>query len=67
MAGPGTPSVPDLAALGVARVSLGSAVAQAAYATARRATEHLLSTGTYDPVSDAIPFPELNSLLTARR
>lgn len=67
MAGPGTPSVPDLAALGVARVSLGSSVAQAAYATARRTTEHLLTTGTYAPVDDAIPFPELNSLLSAAR
>lgn len=39
MAGPGSPNIAQLAGLGVARVSLGSGVAQAAYETARRAAD----------------------------
>ncbi|MEZ0091118.1 2-methylisocitrate lyase-like PEP mutase family enzyme [Streptacidiphilus sp. EB129] len=64
LAGPGAPSVPELAKLGVARVSLGSAVAEAAYAVVRNATAELLATGTYDAVSDALPYGDLNSLMS---
>ncbi|MDT0440049.1 MULTISPECIES: isocitrate lyase/phosphoenolpyruvate mutase family protein [Streptomyces] len=63
MAGPGAPAVAELGALGVARVSLGSGVAQAAYAAARRAALGLYRSGTYDSLTDAIPFPDLNGLL----
>ncbi|MGW5353189.1 isocitrate lyase/PEP mutase family protein [Streptomyces sp. NPDC004031] len=66
MAGPGAPSVAELGALGAARVSLGSGVAQAAYAAARRATAELLGDGTYGTLTDAIPFPELDGLFTLR-
>ncbi|MFD8598976.1 isocitrate lyase/phosphoenolpyruvate mutase family protein [Kitasatospora sp. NPDC059646] len=64
MAGPGTPPVSDLAALGVARVSLGSGVAQAAYAAARHAALGLYGTGDYESLRQAIDYPELNSLFT---
>ncbi len=64
MAGPGAPPVAELAALGVARVSVGPALAQAAYATTRRAARELLADGTYGAMADAIPFPEMNALLT---
>ncbi|MFD7496574.1 isocitrate lyase/phosphoenolpyruvate mutase family protein [Streptomyces sp. NPDC059832] len=64
MAGPGTPTVAGLGALGVARVSLGSGVAQAAYAAARRAAQELFGTGTYDTLAEGIAFPELNALLS---
>ncbi|MEU9236426.1 isocitrate lyase/PEP mutase family protein [Streptomyces subrutilus] len=63
LVGPGAPSVAELGALGVARVSLGSWVAEAAYAVVRRATEELVSTGTYGPLAGSLPYGELNSLL----
>ncbi|MEV3858231.1 isocitrate lyase/phosphoenolpyruvate mutase family protein [Streptomyces sp. NPDC050095] len=63
MAGPGAPSVADLGRAGAARVSLGSAVAQAAYAAARRAAEELLGSGTYEAVAGGIDFSDLNGLL----
>ncbi|MFD6415219.1 isocitrate lyase/phosphoenolpyruvate mutase family protein [Streptomyces sp. NPDC060194] len=67
MAGPGAPKVAELGALGVARVSLGPAVAQAAYAAARRAAHDLYGTGGYDTVADGIPFPDLDALLAEQR
>ncbi|WP_447034779.1 isocitrate lyase/PEP mutase family protein [Streptomyces sp. DSM 118878] len=66
MACPGAPSVAELGALGVARVSLGSGVAQAAYAAARRAAQDLLGTGGYDSLAEGIAYPELNALLSGR-
>lgn len=67
MAGPGAPSVAELGAIGVARVSLGSGVAQAAYAVARRAALELAETGGYRSLADGIGFPELNALLSGSR
>lgn len=64
MAGPGAPSVPELARLGVARVSLGSAVAQAAYTVARRAADEAYAAGTYGALGDALDFGTLNTLLS---
>lgn len=63
MAGPGAPAVAELARLGVARISLGSAIAQAAYTLVRRAAEELLAKGTYESIADAAGFAEINSLL----
>ncbi|GLY54753.1 isocitrate lyase/phosphoenolpyruvate mutase family protein [Lentzea sp. NBRC 102530] len=62
LVGPGSPAVDVLAKAGVARVSLGSAVAEAAYAVARRAAEEMLTKGTYGSVEDAIDYGELNAL-----
>ncbi|MER5202499.1 isocitrate lyase/phosphoenolpyruvate mutase family protein [Streptomyces sp. NPDC002825] len=62
LAGPGATDVATLGGLGVARVSLGSGVAQTAYAATRRAAQQLYGTGDYDPLADAIPFPELDGL-----
>ncbi|MEU6422513.1 isocitrate lyase/PEP mutase family protein [Streptomyces spiralis] len=67
MAGPGAPAVAELGALGVARVSLGSGVAQTAYTATRRAAQQLYDTGDYHPLTDAIPFPELNDLFLGPR
>lgn len=64
MAGPGAPRVAELGGLGVARVTLGSGVAQAAYAAARRAAQDLFGTGGYDSLTEGIAFPELNALLS---
>ncbi|MFE7660830.1 isocitrate lyase/PEP mutase family protein [Streptomyces celluloflavus] len=67
MAGPGTPTVAELGVLGVARVSLGSGVAQVAYAAARRAAQDLFGTGGYDSLTQGMAFPELNALLSGSR
>lgn len=63
MAHPGAPSVAELAALGVTRISVGSAVAQAAYGLAAAATRELLGPGTYGSLETAMGYGELNDLL----
>jgi 2-methylisocitrate lyase-like PEP mutase family enzyme len=55
--------VPQLARLGVARVSPGSGVASAAFAVMRKAAREALSAGTYASLAEEIPYGELNSLL----
>lgn len=60
---PRRPSVAELGALGVARVSLGSWVAEAAYAVVRRAAEEMLREGTYTSLAGSLPYGELNALL----
>ncbi|MBO4259041.1 isocitrate lyase/PEP mutase family protein [Streptomyces griseorubiginosus] len=67
MAGPGAPSVPELAALGVARVSTGSAIAQAAHALVRGAARELLSAGSYGSLAGGLDYGELNTLLGGAR
>ncbi|MFJ6080779.1 isocitrate lyase/phosphoenolpyruvate mutase family protein [Streptomyces sp. NPDC092369] len=67
MVHPGAAPVAELAALGVARVSAGSGLAQAAHALVRRAARELLDTGTYDALTDALDYGELNALLGAVR
>jgi 2-methylisocitrate lyase-like PEP mutase family enzyme len=64
LVGAGSPSVAELADLGVARVSLGSAVAQAAYALAARAAAEAYSAGTYTAVADTYDYGALNALLS---
>jgi 2-methylisocitrate lyase-like PEP mutase family enzyme len=63
VAGPGAPSVADLRALGVARVSLGSAIAQAAYELVRRAAVEALTEGTYTALTDGYDYGTLNTLM----
>lgn len=65
MVGPGSLSVSALGRLGVARVSLGSSIAQAAYAVAQRATEELNTAGTYNTMMDALEYGSLNDLLAS--
>jgi 2-methylisocitrate lyase-like PEP mutase family enzyme len=62
LAGPGAPAVPLLAEAGAARISLGGAVAQAAYAVAHRGIREVLAHGTYDSIADAVDFGDFNSL-----
>jgi 2-methylisocitrate lyase-like PEP mutase family enzyme len=64
MVWPGAPSVADLTAAGVVRISLGSAIAEAAYALAARAATEMLTLGTYDSVRDAIPYGTMNAALS---
>ncbi|MEE4544561.1 isocitrate lyase/phosphoenolpyruvate mutase family protein [Streptomyces sp. V4-01] len=62
MAVPGGPSVPQLAAAGVRRISLGTALAQSAYTAARRAAAELLGAGTLEGLDGVLDFGELNAL-----
>ncbi|GAA4554924.1 isocitrate lyase/phosphoenolpyruvate mutase family protein [Pseudonocardia xishanensis] len=66
MAGPGAPSVDELRAAGVRRVSVGQAIAQAAYSLARRAAVEALGKGTFDSLADADPFGDVNGAFRAR-
>ncbi|MFE2312545.1 isocitrate lyase/phosphoenolpyruvate mutase family protein [Streptomyces sp. NPDC059441] len=67
LVGPGAPSVAELAALGVARISAGSSIAQAAHAVVRRAARELLSAGTYDSLTGGLDYAELNTVLGGGR
>ncbi|MFD9305778.1 isocitrate lyase/phosphoenolpyruvate mutase family protein [Streptomyces sp. NPDC060048] len=62
LAGPGGPSVAELAAAGVRRVSVGTAVAQAAYSAARAAAEEVLARGTYGGLGGTLDYGTLNGL-----
>ncbi|WP_433297491.1 isocitrate lyase/PEP mutase family protein [Actinoplanes sp. CA-030573] len=67
LAGPGAPTVAELAKLGVARVSLGSKVASTAYAVMRRAVREALTEGTYESTAEAIGYGDLNGLFSGGR
>lgn len=61
MAWAGAPPVAQFAAAGAVRVSLGSAIAQAAYALAGRAAAELFGPGTYDATEQAVPYAAMNA------
>lgn len=63
LAGPGTPSIPQLAKLGVARVSVGSGPMRATLGLLRRLAEELKTSGTYSEMEGAVPYAEVNKLL----
>jgi 2-methylisocitrate lyase-like PEP mutase family enzyme len=63
LAGPGSPSLPELQKLGVARVSLGSGPMRATLGLLRRVAEELKKTGTYAAMDGAPPHDEINRLL----
>ncbi|WP_217552485.1 isocitrate lyase/phosphoenolpyruvate mutase family protein [Streptomyces sp. GbtcB6] len=63
LVGPGAPAVAELAALGVARVSAGSGLAEAAHASVRCAARELLDAGTYGALAGGLGYGELNTLL----
>jgi 2-methylisocitrate lyase-like PEP mutase family enzyme len=62
MAGPGAAPIRELARIGVARVSVGPAIAQAALEVTRRAARELLEQGTYGEMEAAMAFPEANGM-----
>jgi 2-methylisocitrate lyase-like PEP mutase family enzyme len=66
LAGPGSPSIEELRALGVARVSLGSGPMRAAMGTLRRTAHALKSSGTYESLNDAPTHAEMNQLLRSK-
>lgn len=63
LAGPGSPSLPELRKLGVARVSLGSGPMRATLGLLRRLAEELKKAGTYTAMDGAPPHDEINRLL----
>ena len=64
LAGRGVPAIPELAELGVARVSIGSGLMRASLALVRSAAEELLSAGTYNSFTErALSYAELNEML----
>jgi 2-methylisocitrate lyase-like PEP mutase family enzyme len=63
MAGRGAgPTIPELGALGVARVSIGPSLTLAVMAQIRRAATEVLQQGTYTAMADGLTFPEANAL-----
>jgi 2-methylisocitrate lyase-like PEP mutase family enzyme len=63
MAGPGAPTVAELAAAGVRRISVGTAIAQAAYGLVDRAASELFTHGTYRALEGGMPYAGLNALV----
>ena len=65
--GPGVPSVPELRALGVARVSVGPGLARSVMSHIRRVATEVLGPGTYESLREQVPSPEANALFTGRQ
>jgi 2-methylisocitrate lyase-like PEP mutase family enzyme len=64
LAGHGMPPVADLQHIGIARLSVGSAIMRATLAVARDAADELLQKGTYNTFLDRnIPYNEVNELM----
>jgi len=64
MVGPGAPQISTFAELGVARISLGAAISEAAYAVARDSARELFATGTYTALTEGLGYGYLNELLS---
>lgn len=60
----GSLSVAELAALGVRRISLGSALSRAALGAFVRAAREIREQGTFRFAEDALPYAEANDLVT---
>jgi len=63
LAGPGSPSVPELEKLGVARVSLGSGPMRATLGLLHRMAHELKSSGTYTALEGAPAHADVNKML----
>jgi 2-methylisocitrate lyase-like PEP mutase family enzyme len=62
LAAPGSPPVPELERLGVARISLGSGPMRATLGVLRRVAEELKNNGTYATLEGAPPYTQVNQL-----
>ena len=58
-------TVPDLAALGVRRISLGSALARVAWGAFIRAAGEIAQDGRFDGLADAVPHADLDRFFRA--
>ena len=63
LGGPGSPSVPELEKLGVARVSVGSSPMRATLGLVKRIGEELKSSGTYTMLEGGIAYGDVNKML----
>jgi len=63
LGGPGSPSVPELEKLGVARVTVGSSAMRATLGLVRRIAEELKSSGTYATLEGGIAYGDVNKML----
>lgn len=61
------PSIADLQALGVARVSIGPSLTLAVMAQIRRAAKEVLEQGTFGEMAGGLTFPEVNALFSPGR
>jgi 2-methylisocitrate lyase-like PEP mutase family enzyme len=65
LVGPGSPSIPELQQLGVARVTVGSSAMRATLGAVQRIAEELKQTGTYRALEGAPSFEEINRMMGA--
>jgi 2-methylisocitrate lyase-like PEP mutase family enzyme len=63
LAGPGSPSIPELQQLGVARVSLGSSPMRATLGLLQRMAEELKTSGTYRSLENAPSHDDVNRMM----
>jgi 2-methylisocitrate lyase-like PEP mutase family enzyme len=63
LAGPGSPPIPELQQLGVARVSLGSSPMRATLGLLGRMAEELKTTGTYRSLENAPSHDDVNRMM----
>jgi len=62
LAGPGAPGIAELGAVGVRRVSLGSAVSKAVFGLVQRAAREVLTEGTYGALAGGLDYDAVNGL-----
>jgi 2-methylisocitrate lyase-like PEP mutase family enzyme len=68
LAGPGVPSLQELAKLGVKRVSYGSGPMRAAMGALRKIAAEAISPGTYSVMAElAIPYDDINGLFEKKK
>jgi 2-methylisocitrate lyase-like PEP mutase family enzyme len=63
LVGPGSPTIPELQKLGVARVSLGSSTMRATLGLAQRIAKELQTSGTYQMLEGAPTHAEVSRML----
>ena len=67
LAGPGSPSVAELTAVGVKRISLGSGPMRATLGLLRRLAQEVKTQGTYSMMEAAPSHAEINQLMSANQ
>ncbi len=63
LGGPGSPTVPELEKVGVARVSVGSSPMRATLGLVARMAQELKNSGTYASLEGGIPYADVNRML----
>jgi len=56
----------DLSAIGVRRISVGSALSRAAFGAFLRAAREMADSGTFSFAEDAVSYPELSKMFPDR-